>query len=235
MEWDDLPGLFPMLAAPERWLDLLQRHAALIQAAAARTRVTSVAPEEAVQRHYAESLETWRIVLECVPRPPRLVVDVGSGGGFPGLVMACVAPDTRFELVEPLQKRARMLSEWSEALGLANVGVHPLRAEEAGRGPLRHSADLVVARAVASLSELLEYTAPFAAEGARVCLPKGSAWAEELAGSEPARRELGTSFLERVPMRPEISALVSVLVFEQARLVPKPYPRRPGVPGKRPL
>ncbi len=235
MEWDDLPGLFPLLPAPERWVPLLQRHAALIEAAAEHTRVTSVAPEDAIQRHYAESLETWRIALDSVACAPRVVVDVGSGGGFPGLVMACVAPDTRFELVEPLQKRARMLSELADALALANVGVHPLRAEEAGRGPLRHEADLVIARAVAGLSELLEYTAPFAAAGARICLPKGSAWSEELAASEPAQRQLGASFLERIPMRPEISGLVSVLAFQQMQPVPDRYPRRPGVPRKRPL
>ena len=235
MEWADLPALFPGLEAPGRWLPMLQRHAALIEAAAGRTRVTSVAAEDVVRRHYAESLETWRIALETPGSLAPSVVDVGSGGGYPGLVMACVAPGVFFALVEPLQKRARLLEEMAGALGLPNVRVVPLRAEEAGQGDLRHSARLVPARAVAPLRELLEYAAPFAVEGGGLCLPKGSGWEAELAAAEAAQRELGCRFASRIPMRPEVSETVSVLLFEQTTLAPGRYPRRPGLPGKRPL
>jgi 16S rRNA (guanine527-N7)-methyltransferase len=235
MEWADIPDLFPGLEAPGRWLPLLQRHAELLAGASDRARVTSVAPEDAIRRHYAESLETWCIALDALGQPPTLVVDVGSGGGFPGLVMGCVAADCRVALVEPLKKRASLLSELAAALELSNVEVVAERAEEAGRGPLRGSAGLVTARAVAALPELLEYTAPFAAIGARLCLPKGSGWESELAAAGAAQREFGCTFVRRVPMRRAVSESIAVLLFEQTGAVPQRYPRRPGLPGKRPV
>jgi len=235
MDWSELPELFPGFDSPGRWLPLLQRHQELLSAADIHTRVTSVTPEEAVQRHFAESLETWRIALETVGGSGGLVADVGSGGGFPGLVMACVAPGVRFELVEPLKKRARLLEAIAEELGLGNVGVHALRAEEAGRGPLRDRADLVTARAVAKLSELLEYTAPLCATGGQLVLPKGSAFEDELAGAGTAMRELRVRWRATAPMRGEISGAVRLAVFSKEAATPKGYPRQPGVPGRRPL
>lgn len=235
MNWDELPGLFPALAEPERWLPLLKAHLAYIAEAGEHTRVTAVAPDDAIQRQYAESLETWRIAVEALGAAPPEVVDVGSGGGYPGLVVACVAPETRVSLVEPLQKRARLLEAVASALGLANVEVFAQRAEEAGRGRLRETATLVTARAVAALPELLEYTTPFARAGGIIALPKGSAMAGELAAATSAMRELGCEPMDSVAMRPAISKTVSVALLRKVAGTPERYPRRPGVPGKRPL
>ncbi|MGE3073309.1 MAG: 16S rRNA (guanine(527)-N(7))-methyltransferase RsmG [Dehalococcoidia bacterium] len=235
MEWDELPGLFPMLPEPARWLPLLRRHLELIVAAEEHTRVTSVAPADAIQRHYAESLETWRIAVEASGSMPATAVDVGSGGGFPGLVMACITPGTTFHLVEPLQKRARLLEAMASDLGLSNVRVHPQRAEDAGKGPLRDAAPLVTARAVAKLAELLEYTAPFAAVGGLVALPKGSGLAGELEHAARAMEKLSCRHLGTWQMRPEVSDSARVAVFEKTAMTGSVYPRRAGVPGKQPL
>jgi 16S rRNA (guanine527-N7)-methyltransferase len=235
MEWSELPGLFPGLPDAGRWLPLLERHATILKQAETHTRVTSVAPEDAVRRQYAESLEIWRIAVEATGADPAQAVDVGSGGGFPGLVMACAAPRTNFVLVEPLQKRARLLEDAALLLGLENVQVLGERAEDAGRGPGRGSASLVTARAVANLSELLEYTAPFAAPGGSIASAKGSGWEAELRASERAQALLSTRFVRRVAMRPAISENVSVLLFEQEREVGPAYPRRAGIPHRRPL
>lgn len=230
LDWLDLPGLFPNFPDSGRWLPLLQSHAALIEEAATHTRVTSVEPGQVVQRHYAESLELLRIALESAPEP-ETIVDVGSGGGYPGLVLAIIRPGSLVHLVEPLQKRARLLEELARELGLSNVRVHALRAEEAGRGPLRDSATLVTARAVAALRELLEYTAPLAATGGWLAFPKGSSHPEELAAAVAAMNELGCEHRETVPMRPEISSSVAVLTFEKSAPTPARYPRRPGMPA----
>lgn len=235
MIWDELPALFPSLAEPERWLPLLQAHLTLVSRAEGHTRVTTVPPDEAVQRHYAESLETWRIALEANGAIPDSVVDVGSGGGYPGMVMACVAPQTRFALVEPLQKRARLLQAAADEMGLTNVAVYAQRAEEAGRGPLRESAELVTARAVAALPELLEYTVPFAAQGGIIALPKGSALPGEFAAATNAMAELGCEHEGTAAMRPVISEALAVVFFRKVAPTPQRYPRRPGVPGKRAL
>lgn len=235
MDWSELPGLFPGFDSPGRWLPLLQRHQELLAAAEGHTRVTAVAPGDAVQRHFAESLETWRIALESADGAVSLVADVGSGGGFPGLVMACVAPGVRFELIEPLRKRARLLEAIAGELGLTNLGIHACRAEEAGRGPLRDSAGLVTARAVAGLRELLEYTAPLCATGGQLFLPKGSALDDELAAADTTMRELGVSWRATIPMREEISGAVRLAIFSKDAATADRYPRRPGVPGRRPL
>lgn len=196
--------------------------------------MTAVDAEAVVQRHYAESLELLRIALETGV-DASTIVDVGSGGGYPGLVLAAVLPSSTVHLVEPLQKRARLLESVAGEMGLENVTVHPVRAEEAGRSSLRDSATLVTARAVAALAELLEYTAPLCAPGGMLAFPKGSAHPEELAAATRAMDELRVAHRMTEPMRPEVSDAVTVLLFEKLDATPDRYPRRPGMPAKRPL
>lgn len=234
LSWAELPALFPQFTDAGRWLPLLERHAKLISEAAPRVRVTAVAPEDAVRRQYAESLELLRIVAGQNPNP-LAIGDVGSGGGFPGLVIAIVRPDAQIHLVEPLKKRAALLSEFVEALGLSNVVVHAVRGEEAGRGALRDSLAVVTARAVAELRELLEYTAPLAAPGGCVAFPKGSAFEVELEAATDSLGTLSCEFEAVTPMRPEISATLSVALFRKLSPTAEAYPRRPGLPAKRPL
>jgi len=205
-----------------------------VEAAAGHTRVTAVEPALVIQRHYAESLELLRIALEYAPAPES-VVDVGSGGGYPGLVIGAVLAGTPVHLIEPLQKRARLLAELAREMGLANVRVHAARAEDVGRGPLRDSAALVTARAVAALAELLEYTAPLAAIGGWLAFPKGSGHRAELTSAANALTELECIQRGGVPMRPAISESVSVLLFQKTGATAPRFPRRPGIPGKRPL
>lgn len=234
LSWDDLPRLFPGLGDPVAWLPLLQRHAALVDAAAGHTRVTAVPAAEAVRRQYAECLELLRIARTVVPSLSP-AVDVGSGGGYPGMVFAIAAPDMMITLVEPLQKRARLLESMAAELELPNVTVIAARAEDAARGPLRDSAALVTARAVAELRELVEYTAPFARPGGWLLLPKGSTAPDELAAAATALEALGCSHRATLPMRPQVSETLTVLAIEKHGPTPPKYPRRPGQPGKRPL
>lgn len=215
------------------WLPVLERHAALVAEAASRVSVTSVPPEEAVRRHYAESLELLRII-ESEGRITALV-DVGSGGGYPGLVIAAVRKNAEIHLVEPLQKRARFLAELADELGLTNVTVHAVRAEDAGRSALRDASPVVTARAVAELRVLMEYTAPLAADGGLVAFPKGSALAAELEAASGAMEALGLSFEGAPGMRPEVSETLRVALFRKHGATDVRYPRRAGVPGKRPL
>jgi 16S rRNA (guanine527-N7)-methyltransferase len=232
-DWQRLPELFPEFESPAAWLPRLQRHWALIEAAAARVQVTSVSADQAVMRHYAESLELLSI-LERI-EPLTMLVDVGSGGGFPGFVIAAVRPDLDVHLVEPLKKRATLLSEMAGVLGLRHVHVHPLRAEEAARGPLRETSPVVTARAVAPLSPLLEYTAPFGVPGCLIVLPKGSGFEQELASATVAMAELAVEYVGIAPMRKEISATVRVALFRKRASTPAKYPRRSGAAARRPL
>ncbi len=235
LQWDHLPELFPAFPSPERWLPLLARHLAIVESARERARSTSVRPEDAIRRNYAESLEILRIAEECNGSPFAAIADVGSGGGYPGIVIAVVRPDSTVHLIEPLQKRARLLQEMAESLGLDNVAVHPIRAEDAGHGPLRDSLALVTARALAELRELIEYTAPLAAPGALLALPKGSDLDTELRRAAHAISELALESIAIIPMRPEISETLRLSLFRKERPTLARYPRRAGLPAKRPL
>jgi 16S rRNA (guanine527-N7)-methyltransferase len=163
------------------------------------------------------------------------VIDVGSGGGYPGVVIAAILPATPVTLVEPLKKRSRLLESIAIDLGLPRLRVQPLRAEEAGRGPLRDSAALVTARAVAPLAELLEYTTPLAAVEGEVLLPKGSGLAAELAAAAHAIQELRCELVGIDRPRPVISPNLAFAAFKKLAPTPEQYPRRPGVPGRRTL
>jgi 16S rRNA (guanine527-N7)-methyltransferase len=233
MSWSDLPDLFPGYAAPETWLAKLQKHADLVAAASPQVRVTAVDAHDAIRRNYAESLELLRIMLAT--RDVPAVVDVGSGGGFPGMVIACVLNDRPVHLVESLRKRGTLLTAVAEALGLKHVTVHPARAEEAGRGPLRDAVPIVTARAVAELRELLEYTAPLAATGGSLFFPKGSIIEDEIAAAGNAMDLLQCEVRGRTKMRAEISPVLTVLCLEKVGTTPERYPRRPGMPAKHPL
>jgi len=233
--WDELPGLFPGFESSERWLALLRRHLELLEASSDHTRVTSVPAPEAVRRHFAESIELLRIAEEFGGPIVGPCVDVGSGGGFPGLVIAAIRPALEVHLVEPHQKRARLLRQIAADLGLQNVTVHAARAEDAARGPLRLSAGLVTARAVAPLRELLEYTAPFAGDGGLLVFPKGSGFEGEMAEAGAAMSALGVSLAALVSMRPEVSENVRVALLQRRGALSDRYPRRAGTPGKRPL
>lgn len=234
LSWSDLPGLFPEFGEPGRWLPLLKRHASLVDEAAPHTRVTAVTGAAVVRRQYAESLEVLRIAATfttfCHP-----YADVGSGGGYPGLVFAIINPGVHVSLVEPLRKRARLLEAMAAELGLANVRVLAERAEDAARGQLRDSCALVTARAVAELRELLEYTAPLAAPGGWIVLPKGSGAEAEVEEAGRAFAELACVHRATVPMRSQVSDSGMLVVVEKVGPTPERYPRRPGLPGKRPL
>ncbi|WP_378776559.1 16S rRNA (guanine(527)-N(7))-methyltransferase RsmG [Methylopila musalis] len=137
-----------------------------------------VAPTTLAQvwtRHVADSAQ----LVELAPKDARVWVDLGSGGGFPGLVVAArLAGRTDVHLVESNLKKAAFLREAARAMGVA-VTVHAVRAEAALGGALPR-ADVVSARALASLSDLLRLAAPLLKTGAVGLFPKGEKAADEL-------------------------------------------------------
>jgi 16S rRNA (guanine527-N7)-methyltransferase len=135
--------------------------------------------ESAWERHVLDAL-TLLPLLADVPAGARLV-DIGSGGGIPGLVLAIARPDLHVTLVEATQKKASFLSAVSAAMGLSNVSVRAERAEVFGKGELRDAFDVVTARAVARMVTLAPLTLPFARPGGLVLLIKGQRADEELA------------------------------------------------------
>lgn len=136
-------------------------------------------PVEAWEKHVLDSLTIVPLLAEL--SAGARVVDVGSGGGLPGIPLAIVRPDLQVTLVEATQKKATFLTTVAAALGLTNISVRAERAEQLGKGDLRGAFDAVTARAVGRLVMLVPLTVPFVRPGGLVLLIKGQRAEEELA------------------------------------------------------
>jgi 16S rRNA (guanine527-N7)-methyltransferase len=145
-----------------------------------------VGPREA-GRLWDRHLLNCAVIAEFVPSPSTLL-DIGSGAGLPGIVLAMLLPDVQVTLLEPMARRVTFLEECVAELGLGNVSVVRQRAEEA-HGQLR--ADVVTARAVAPLDRLAGLTVPLVRPGGMVLAVKGARAAAEAAAARPVLRQLG--------------------------------------------
>jgi 16S rRNA (guanine527-N7)-methyltransferase len=214
----------------------LERYAALIRAENERAGLVSRGDLAAIEtRHFAESLALCAALDER-----RLLagpaIDIGSGAGFPGMVVKVLRPEIEMTLLEANQKKAAFLERASAELGL-DCRVLAVRAEDAGRDPGHRGRYMIaLARAVAPLRVLLEYALPLLAVGGTLAAPKGTAAARELVEAENALRELGAKVAEAVPLPVEAKGPTPTLVLVlKTGETPERYPRRAGIPRKRPL
>lgn len=222
------------LATFERYLDLVEEWNE-------RAGITSLTDTAELQhRHFGESLallQALRAAGVMVAGAPVRIADLGPGGGFPGLPMRIVEPGIQLVLVESNQKRADFLRLTADDLALTDVEVISARVEDAGRAPaLRASFDLVTARALAAMPVLVEYALPLLREGGIFAAPKGSRALDELAEAGPALAALGGVTLDPValPVAPGSPPQTVLLVRREGDLDDR-YPRRAGIPSKRPL
>ena len=186
-------------------------------------------PEEAVDRHVADSLVA--LELDAV-RGGRRIADLGAGAGWPGLALAATLPSSSVALVESASRHCRYLER--AAAGLLNVSVVHARAEEWPDGLGVH--DLVTARALAALPVVLEYAAPLLAEGGHVVAWKGAVAPEEAAAGSAAAELLGLQAVEVRRVEPFPGAREHTLhVFRKIAPTPPRFPRRAGMAVKRPL
>ena len=195
---------------------------------------------DAERVHLLDSLTVVPIITRKQPSADRLV-DVGSGAGFPGLMVKIAMPDLRVVLVEAARRKAEFLEWLVSDLGLSGVEVVAERAESTGRREgYRASFDVATARAVGPLPVVLELTLPFCRPGGLVIASRGGSADEEAEQAAGAARELGggapqverPDLLRLVPGFAENTALLTV---EKIAETPDRYPRRPGIHAKRPL
>lgn len=188
----------------------------------ARTNLTSIEPDSIVRELIQPALD----LVPLVPEGSGAAVDVGSGGGVPGIPLA-IATRLQLTLIESERMKCAFLEHVAAQLGLDNVEVDCRRAEVVGQDPgSRERFDLGLARAVAALPTLLELVLPLVRVGGVALLPKGDKAEEELRGSGRALEILGGE-AELADGR--------VVVVRKKRRTPPAYPRRPGIPQRRPL
>ena len=200
-----------------------------------RANLTAITEPLAIEmRHFLDSLS----VLRVAQLPPQTkVIDVGAGAGFPGIPLRIVCPSIQLTLLEATGKKAAFLEHVAKQLNLTNVKVVNLRAEEAGQEPAhREQYDLVLARAVAHMPILVEYLLPLCKVGGRCIAMKGESAAAEVGLAENALRMLGGRFVQLTPIElPHVAETHYLVVFEKVAATPPHYPRRPGIPSKKPL
>lgn len=201
-----------------------------------RMDLTAVLEEsEMVDRHYIDSLTP--LTKDGLVKSGAMVIDVGSGAGFPGIPLAIARPDIQITLLDAQQKRVRFLQEAATQLNLTNVrAVHGRAEDTAHLAEFRESFHLALARAVASLPVLLELLLPFVRIGGRALCWKGPAVMEELPSGGEAAKLLG-GILEKpipthIPGRDWAHLLLPCLKTEKTL---RQYPRKAGTPGRAPL
>lgn len=200
--------------------------------------------EQAQIRHFLDSLscllgignkgEHWQ---PGAPAPGTLVIDVGSGAGFPGLPLKILYPHLDLTLLEATAKKTEFLRYLVTHLDLGEVTVIHGRAEDVGQDEVhRESYDLVLARAVADLPVLVEYLLPLCRLGGKCIVQKGGSAHEELAMAQRAISLLGGEVHYVVPVElPGLAETRHLVVINKVAQTPQKYPRRPGMPGKHPL
>ena len=217
------------------------RYLDLIEAWRVRAGVTAIRDAPTMQeRLFGESLALLVALREAgilkAGEAPG-IVDIGSGAGIPGIPMLIAEPSLALTLIESHGRRCEFLEAAIEELALDSVAVRRMRAEEAGRDPeLREGFDLAVARAVAPLRVLVEYALPLLRPGGVLAAPKGSRARDELHEAEAAIEALGGHVLTPLPLSlPEGAVPQIVVLVRRSGPMPERYPRRPGIPSKRPL
>ena len=191
-------------------------------------------PEQILVKHFLDSLSTC-LVMDSLNQ--ERVIDVGTGAGFPGLPLKILYPQIKLTLVESIGKKAAFCEHITEILGLKEVQVIRARVEEVGKQiEHREQYDWALARAVAVMPILLEYLLPLVKIGGRVLAMKGDSGPAESQNSENALQILGGHLHQLQALTlPGVVEDRYLVVFDKVAATPEKYPRRIGIPTKRPL
>jgi len=187
---------------------------------------------EELSKHWHDSLA----IMQIMSLRAKSIVDIGSGAGFPGMVLAIACPDSRITLIEADLKKSQFLNKAIQSLHLNNVEVIRERVEVLGQSARYRAAfDICTSRAVAPLNVMAEYSLPLLRLQGKAIMWKGRNYQEELNEAQNALSVLGGDLediysYELMGERDRV-----LLVINKAQDTPQQYPRRTGIPSKRPL
>lgn len=211
-------------------LEQLEIYAGLLVEWNQKMNLTSIVePHEIYEKHYLDSL----LPTTYFPYVGRLV-DVGTGAGFPGLVLAIYKPDLEITLLEPIKKRCVFLSEVTKKLGLNNVKIENSRAEDYAEIH-REIFDIATARAVANLSILSELCIPLVKENGKFIAMKGTNGAAEAAEAEHAFESLGCKKPEVIAYALPSAGHRTLIIGSKIKKTSATYPRAYAQMKKHPL
>ncbi len=204
-----------------------------------RINLTSVTGYEEVQvTHFLDSLTVVSALKPLYGNDLSFnIVDVGTGAGLPGVPLRILYPGIRLVLLEATSKKAKFLHHLIARLGLDNVEIVVGRAEDVAHDTeYRERSELVLSRAVAPLSTLVELTLPFCAVGGSFIAQKKGAIEQEVSQASRAISVLGGNLREVMTINlEEFDDRRCLVVIDKVNLTPQEYPRRPGIPAKRPI
>ena len=199
-----------------------------------RTNLTRITAETDIYvKHFLDSLSC----LTAIPSLPPTIIDVGTGPGLPGLALKIAQPHINLTLVESAQKKVGFLEHIVQKLDLEQVILLPKRAEEIGRhADHREQYGLAVARAVAPLAVLAEYLLPLVQIGGTMLAQKGLDPTDDVTAAARAIHLMGGRHRLTMPVSvPHLAAERHLILVEKRSPTPAQYPRRPGMPLKRPI
>lgn len=190
--------------------------------------------EDVITKHFLDSAV---ILSQIEVKSVKRWLDIGTGAGFPGLVLKLFLPGHSFYLVDSSSKKVNFLNQLIYKLNLSGLNAVHGRAEDLAKElNWRASFDFVTSRAVASLNILAEYTVPFLRKSGLAFLYKGPEYQEEIDEAENALKNLGAEIKETIELDvPGLDAERYLVILEKIEKTPSKYPRRPGIPNKRPL
>jgi 16S rRNA (guanine527-N7)-methyltransferase len=197
--------------------------------------LTAIRSSEQIRvKHFLDSLTCLPVMREM---SMEHVIDIGSGAGFPGLPLKIIQPAIQLTLVESVGKKAEFCRHVAQTLGLEDVTVLQERAESIGQMPAhRQQYDWALARAVAVLPALVEYLLPLVRVGGAILAMKGESAPAEAHSAEHAIRLLGGRLRKLIPVTlPGVVEERYLVVIDKVAATPDAYPRRVGVPVKKPL
>ena len=200
-----------------------------------RFNLTAVTDSQGIEvKHFLDSLTCLQAMG---PVPSARVIDVGTGAGFPGLPLKIAYPRLELTLVESIGKKIEFCRHVVRSLGLEGVEIVHDRVERVGHQPEHRGAyDWALARAVASMPVLVEYLLPLLKLGGRAVIQKGETGPAEAHTAEGALRILGGRVDQLIPIElPTVVESRYLVVVVKIAATPDKYPRRPGIPAKRPL
>jgi len=194
--------------------------------------VSRKSSREEIDLHLEDSIK----IFNYLDLQDERIIDVGSGAGFPGLIMAIKNRQCEYTLLESDLKKSNFLKNGVNLLQLDNVQVIRNRAEELGQDTkYREKFDICTSRAVAEMNLVLEYCMPLIREGGMVLLWKGPRYEEEIERAANALDILGGTIEEVFLYQLGIDRQRAIVKIRKNRKTPQKYPRRTGLPTKRPL